>query len=83
MSRREVQHITLDSKSTSEKKGLKGDQFMTAEGIPFKSIYSKEDVDSVEHLNFVAGIPPFLRGPYSTMYVRRCLLYTSPSPRDA
>ncbi|MCD6200375.1 MAG: methylmalonyl-CoA mutase [Bacteroidales bacterium] len=43
----------------------------TPEGIPVKDIYTPDDMDSLEHLDFVAGIPPFLRGPYSTMYVTR------------
>src|SRR5690606_8933725 len=33
--------------------------------------YSEVDVDDCEHLDFVAGIPPYLRGPYSTMYVQK------------
>ena len=44
---------------------------MTAEGISLKTRYGKEDIEGLEHLGFVAGIPPYLRGPYSTMYVRR------------
>ena len=43
----------------------------TAEEIDVKKHYSKEDLADFEHLDFAAGIPPFLRGPYSTMYVRR------------
>jgi len=34
-------------------------------------VYSEADVENLHHLGFAAGIPPFLRGPYSTMYVRR------------
>jgi len=34
-------------------------------------VYTKEDLEDMEHLNYAAGIPPFLRGPYSTMYVMR------------
>jgi methylmalonyl-CoA mutase len=71
MSRRDVQHITLDSKPTSFKDKVRGDQFITAEGIPIEASYYKECLDNLEHLNFVAGIPPYLRGPYSTMFVRR------------
>ncbi|GGW31014.1 methylmalonyl-CoA mutase [Arenibacter certesii] len=44
---------------------------MTAEGIPLKSSYSQYDTERLAHLNFAAGIPPYLRGPYSTMYVKR------------
>lgn len=43
----------------------------TSEGIDIKRYYSKEDIANLEHLNYVAGIAPNLRGPYSTMYVRR------------
>jgi methylmalonyl-CoA mutase len=42
-----------------------------AEQIPIKSVYTKEDLAGIEHLNYAAGLPPFLRGPYSTMYVMR------------
>lgn len=45
--------------------------FETAEKIDLKSSYSKDDIKVAEHLDFAAGIPPYLRGPYSTMYVRR------------
>ncbi len=42
--------------------------WMTAEGIPVKPLYSAEDLGNMKHLEYAAGIPPFLRGPYSTMY---------------
>ena len=41
------------------------------EGINVKGAYHKEDLKNVDHLNYVAGISPFLRGPYSTMYTTR------------
>ncbi len=40
----------------------------TAEQIDVKKIYTKKDIEKYEHLNFAAGIAPFLRGPYSPMY---------------
>jgi methylmalonyl-CoA mutase C-terminal domain/methylmalonyl-CoA mutase N-terminal domain len=43
----------------------------TPEQIPLKPIYTAEDLAGMEHLNYAAGIPPFLRGPYSTMYVSK------------
>ena len=43
----------------------------TAEQIPLKSYYTSEDVQRFEHLDFAAGLPPYLRGPYSTMYVQK------------
>ena len=47
------------------------DTYNTAEQIKIKSYYYKEDLKEVEHLDSIAGLPPFLRGPYSTMYVNR------------
>ena len=70
MSRKNLQHITLKDEAQnlkSEKENI----FLTAENIKVKSSYSKKDIEELEHLNFVAGIAPNLRGPYSTMYVRR------------
>ena len=40
----------------------------TPEHIQVKSAYTREDLEGMEHLDFVAGIPPYLRGPYSMMY---------------
>ena len=42
--------------------------WVTPERIPIKSIYTKEDLAGMEHLNYAAGLPPFLHGPYSGMY---------------
>ena len=47
------------------------DAWITAELIPVKSVYTEEDLNGLEHLDFVSGIPPFLRGPYSAMYPLR------------
>lgn len=44
---------------------------MTMERIPVGPLYTKDVYDSCNHLDFMSGIPPFLRGPYSTMYVFR------------
>lgn len=41
----------------------------TPEGIFLKEAYTAEDLKSCQHLGFQAGTPPFLRGPYSTMYM--------------
>jgi methylmalonyl-CoA mutase len=43
----------------------------TMEKIDVKPLYTKADLDDVKHLDYTAGIPPFLRGPYPTMYVTR------------
>ena len=41
------------------------------DGIALKSYYTAEDLAGLEHLEYAAGIPPYLRGPYSTMYALR------------
>jgi methylmalonyl-CoA mutase len=68
--RKDIQHLKLEVKSqkleVSEKQ-----HFTTAENIELKPIYTKEDISDLEHLGFGAGFAPNLRGPYSTMYVRR------------
>lgn len=43
-------------------------EWMTPEMIPVKSFYTANDVQDIEHLDYAAGIAPFLRGPYSGMY---------------
>ncbi len=40
----------------------------TPEQIDIRPVYTKEDLEGMEHLGFAAGLPPFLRGPYSMMY---------------
>ncbi len=43
----------------------------TPEKINIKPAYGKEDLEKMEHLDYAAGVPPYLRGPYSTMYAMR------------
>lgn len=69
MSRKDVQHITL--KKSAQNPKASDVQSETAEGIDVKKQYSVDDCQEFEHLDFVAGLAPNLRGPYSTMYVRR------------
>lgn len=45
-----------------------GGPWTTPENIPVKAFYGRDDLAGMEHLNYAAGIPPFLRGPYSGMY---------------
>ncbi len=42
---------------------------LTPEGISLKRFYHVEDVSNCKHIGFQAGTPPYLRGPYSTMYL--------------
>ncbi len=46
-------------------------EWMTNEQISVKPVYTSADITGMEHLNYAAGLPPFLRGPYSTMYVMK------------
>jgi methylmalonyl-CoA mutase len=48
-----------------------GEDWLTPELIPVKPVYTKSDLEGMEHLDYVAGLPPFLRGPYSGMYAIR------------
>jgi methylmalonyl-CoA mutase len=63
-----------DWKADLEKKtGKRAEDYVwdTMEQIPVKPLFSKEDCEGMEHLDYQAGIAPFLRGPYATMYVFR------------
>ena len=73
MKRKDLQHITLFDKEnfkvlSTEKKS---EAFKTAEDILLNPTYSKSDIENLEHLDFGAGFAPFLRGPYTTMFVRK------------
>jgi len=61
---------TSNKKSASKTDHLENG-WLTPEGIEVKSLYTKDDLLDMEHLNYAAGIEPYLRGPYSTMYVTR------------
>ena len=52
------------------KNNIKKD-WLTPEQIPVKPVYTQEDLERMEHLDYAAGLPPFLRGPYSAMYAMR------------
>ena len=79
MSRKNLDHIklefaTVQIDSALSEKGIEKTQsktIPTAEGISLKKQYTQKDMIGLEHLDFVAGLAPNLRGPYSTMYVRR------------
>lgn len=50
--------------------GIEAD-WKTPEHIQVKPVYTKEDLEGMEHLHYASGLPPYLRGPYSAMYVMR------------
>ena len=58
--------LSLRTKKGNEKETA---PWISAEGIEVKPAYSITDTEGMEHLSYAAGIPPFLRGPYSGMYV--------------
>ena len=65
-----IQELLQDFKIQSEKEEKKATtKWESSEGIEIHNRYTKDDISNTEHLNFVAGIAPNLRGPYSTMYV--------------
>ncbi|MCG8698048.1 MAG: methylmalonyl-CoA mutase family protein, partial [Bacteroidales bacterium] len=69
----------INIKSTSEQKDVSewmnenniSKDWLTPEQINVKPVYTKEDLENMEHLQYAAGTAPYLRGPYSTMYVMR------------
>ncbi len=63
--------INIKQVSASKVVGPNNADWQTPELIDVKPIYTKEDLQGMEHLDYVSGIPPFLRGPYSAMYPLR------------
>lgn len=68
--RHSVVHISLSKHDLKSENSL-AFSTQTAEGIPLKPFYSEKDIKGLAHLNFGAGTPPYLRGPYGSMYVSR------------
>ncbi|MCO6472356.1 MAG: methylmalonyl-CoA mutase [Melioribacteraceae bacterium] len=85
MARIDIQNIKLDfqekknisyeewSRKFEDETGRKPEELIweTMEKINVKPLYTKEDIKELKHVDYMSGIPPFLRGPYSTMYVVR------------
>jgi len=65
--------LNMISDQTDEAKQSTTNQekWLTPEQIEVKPVYTKADLEDLEHLNYVAGLSPFLRGPYSGMYAMR------------
>jgi len=65
------QDVTLSSSTSSGQVPTEAsEKYTTAEQITLNTSYTLADTKNFEHLNFGAGAPPFLRGPYSSMYVQ-------------
>ena len=67
----DFKQIDIKQVSASKVVGPNTADWQTPELIDVKPIYTKEDLQGMEHLDYVSGIPPFLRGPYSAMYPLR------------
>ena len=67
----DFKQIDIKQVSASKVVGPNNADWQTPEVIEVKPIYTKEDLQGMEHLDYVSGIPPFLRGPYSAMYPLR------------
>ncbi|MDR2556638.1 MAG: methylmalonyl-CoA mutase [Bacteroidales bacterium] len=63
--------LTAENVKNAERKNNTEQEWIPAEKIKVKAAYTSEDLKGMEHLHYAAGIAPFLRGPYSTMYVMR------------
>jgi methylmalonyl-CoA mutase len=68
--RKDFSNISYKSQEGSVVNSSVVEKFTTAEQITLNTSYTLADTKDFEHLNFGAGTPPFLRGPYSSMYVQ-------------
>ena len=64
-------NIDIKSVQASAFAGNNESNWTTAEQIPVKPVYTAEDTENLDFLNYASGLPPFLRGPYSAMYPMR------------
>jgi len=82
MIRKDLKHIQLDNQKfkanssledsfAKEENNLTSNNFVTAEDIELQQNYSEKDIENLDHLDFAAGFPPYLRGPHTTMYVQK------------
>ena len=72
MARPDFRNIPLDLNLGGANPPEEGaDPWLSPEKIAVKSAYGPSDVAEVQHLRYAAGIPPFLRGPYASMYTIR------------
>jgi len=69
--KKDFSKIDFNPSKTSKKETTNEQVWETPEKISVNQRFSKDDIQEFEHLNYAAGIPPYLRGPYSTMYAVR------------
>jgi len=63
--------LSDDSEQDPHNPTAAGPTFITSEGIKLKARFTRVDIGNTQNLQYAAGIPPYLRGPYSSMYVRQ------------
>ncbi|MBQ2025720.1 MAG: methylmalonyl-CoA mutase [Paludibacteraceae bacterium] len=63
--------IDIKNVAASQYAGNNESNWTTSEQIPVKPVYTQDDIKDFDFLNYAAGLPPFLRGPYSGMYPMR------------
>ena len=63
--------IDIKNVAASQYAGNNESNWTTSEQIPVKPVYTQDDIKDLDFLNYAAGLPPFLRGPYSGMYPMR------------
>ncbi|MDR3127117.1 MAG: methylmalonyl-CoA mutase [Tannerellaceae bacterium] len=75
--RPDFREIDIDSAGFGSEEGERHEgecirkQWKTPEHITVKAVYTQEDLEGMEHLDYASGLPPYLRGPYSGMYAMR------------
>ncbi len=69
--KKDFSRIDFKPNGSAKRESAEQNTWETPEQIPVKPQFSKEDIQELEHLDYAAGIPPYLRGPYSTMYAVR------------
>src|SRR5690349_12153360 len=60
--------IEYRPRATEPAEAREGSEWLSPEHIPIQRYYTREDLEGLEHLEYAAGVAPYLRGPYSTMY---------------
>ena len=71
MARPDFRSIDLDLSLRPQASGTGGISWTTAEKIEVAPVYTPADREQLHHIDYVAGLPPYLRGPYSSMYAGR------------
>lgn len=71
MSQLKIKNINLEDLLKYRQSNSKVNETNTLENIPYKSNFNKKDIENLKHIGFLPGFPPYLGGPYPTMYVTK------------